>query len=230
VLSGFIRAQSPAAAAQFRAMPRTSSFAAWLLTVVVLVTGVVWGLDVVHQRKPKLSYQGRALEYWFNQLPMTSINGKTVGQSRHMLMRSASGAVRKYGDWMETPEASAQAIRGIGTNALTFYFGKLTRHYGPVERAIPKVAHAVGYHGFLLADVDPERRQAVTALILLKPLLPEVVSELVTLSTNSHREIAAAARCALTTEENELVLLHPPASQHSLDIDLLNLPILRDFK
>jgi hypothetical protein len=40
---------------------------------------------------------------------------------------------------METPEASAKAICGIGTNALTFYVGKLTRRYGPIERAIDKV-------------------------------------------------------------------------------------------
>jgi hypothetical protein len=147
-----------------------------------------------------------------------------------MLMRSPSGAVRKYGDWTERPEASAKAIRGIGTNALTFYLGKLTRRYGPLERTIDKVARAVGYHAFLFADVYPERGQAATALILLKPLPPEAVSELATLSTNRNQEIAAAAHCALVTSEGELVTLHSPARKQSLDLDLLNLPNLSDYK
>jgi len=80
-----------------------------------------------------------------------------------------------------------------------------------------------------LEDIEPERGQAVAALILLKPLPPEVVSQLVTLSTNRNQQIAAAAHCALTTKENELVLLHPDAGKHSIDADLLKIPIPPDF-
>ena len=131
---------------------------------------------------------------------------------------------------METPETSAEAIRGIGTNALPFYIGKLARDYGPIERTIASVARGVGLHGFLFAEVSAEREQAATALILLKPLPPQLVSDLVTLSTNRNREIAAAAHCALVTRENELVTLHSPARKQSLDLDRLNLPNLSDFK
>jgi hypothetical protein len=210
-------------------MPRTRLMV-WVLAMAVSVTGLVLSFNVEYQRRPTLASQGRPLEFWFNQLPMTRNNGGTVGQSRHMLMRSPSGAVRKYGDWTETPEASARAIRDIGTNALTFYLGKLTRNSGVIEQTIAKAARAVGYRGFLFADAYPERGQAVTALILLKPLPSGVTSNLVTLSTSSNREISAAAHCALATTENELVTLHSPARKQSLDLNLLNLPNFSDFK
>jgi hypothetical protein len=206
----------------------------WLLAGVISAAGLVCGLSVAHQLKPKPSYQGKPLEYWFNQLPMTSISragfSASAVQYDHLLLRSPSGAVRKYGGWLEAPEASASAIRAIGTNSLAFYLGKLTRQVGPIESKIYKGARVVGFRGFLgVEDVDWVRGQAVTALILSKPLPPEVVSELVTLSTDRNREIAAAAHCALTTKEDDLVLLHSPASKHSIDADLLKIPIPADF-
>jgi hypothetical protein len=214
-------------------MPSTRSLAFWVLAGIVSFTGLVWVLDVSHHRAPEMSYEGKPLEYWFNQLPRTSISGAGfnagVGQFGRMLIRSPSGAIRRYGDWIETPEASAKAIGGIGTNALGFYLQKLTRHNGPIENSILKVAHALGYHGFLVDDVDPERGQAVTALILLKPLPPGVVSELVALSTKRNRQIAAAAHCVLTTKKDDLVLLHSPYNNHSIDADLLKILIPPDF-
>jgi hypothetical protein len=214
-------------------MLRTRSFAVWQLAGVILVAVLVCGLSAAHQRKSQTSYLGKPLEYWFNQLPMTFTSGTgfsaRVMQSDRMLLRSPSGAVRTYGGWMEKPEASAKAIRAIGTNALAFYLWKLTRHIGPIESKIHKVARAVGFQDFLFADVSPERGQAVTALILLKPLPPGVVSELVTLSTNGNREIAAAAHCALTTKVNDLVLLRSPDSKPSVDADLLKIRIPADF-
>jgi hypothetical protein len=171
---------------------------------------MVWGLVVAHQRKAKLSWQGRPLEYWFNQL------------GNREIMRSPSGAVRRYGTWLEAPEASAKAIRGIGTNALGFYLRKLTRHVGTREAQIATAARTVGFEDFLIRvrGVDSERGQAVTALILIKPLPPEVVSELLTLSTNGHRDIATAALCALTIKESEPGLLFPPYSRSdSVDAD-----------
>jgi len=210
-------------------MLKTRSVVVWLLAVGISAIVLVWGLDFARQGKPKPFYQGRPLEYWFNQLPMTSINGQTVGQSRHLLARSPSGEVKRYGAWMETPEASAKAISFIGTNALAFCLWKLTRHIGPLESKIQKIERAVGFHSFLFLDVSVEREQAVTALILLKPLPPEVIAELGTLSTNRNQEIADAAHCALTTDANGLMLLHSPDSKHSVDADLLKIRIPPDF-
>ena len=198
-------------------MPRTPSLCVCLLAVVLSVAGLVVGLFAAQQRKAKLCYQGKPLEYWFNQLGDQEI------------MRSPSGAVRTWGSWIETPETSANAIRGIGTNALGFYLRKLRRDVGTREIRIAKAARAVGFNDFWIRGVDSERGQAVTALILLKPLPPQVVSELVALSTNKNQDIAAAAQCALRAKEKELLFLHPAESNHSIDADLFRIQISADF-
>jgi hypothetical protein len=204
----------------FFVMPRTRSLAIILLAVVLSVAGLVYGLVVAHQRKAKLCWQGKPLEYWFNQL-----NDREI-------VRSPTGAVGRYGPWPETPEASASAIRGIGTNAFGFCLRKLRRLPGARELQLAVAARRLGFEDLLfrVRGVDSERGQAVTALILLKPLPPGVLSEVVSLSSSSNREIAAAAHRVLITTENELVPLHPAASSQSLDLDLLNLPKLGNFK
>lgn len=199
-------------------MPRTRPLIVWLLVGVIPVVGLAWGIGAANQRISKRFYQGKPPEYWFNQL------------GNQEIMRAPSGAVMRYGSWLETSEASANAVRGIGTNAVAFYLRKLRRQVGTREIRIAKVARAVGFNDFWIRGVDSERGQAAIALILLKPLSSEVVSELVTLSTNRDANIAAAACCVLTVKESELVLLHPSANKRSLDLDLLNLPILSDFK
>jgi hypothetical protein len=214
-------------------MPRTRSLVVCLLLGVILVAGVVCGFCVTHRRTPRPFYQGKPLEYWFNQLPMTRM-GATGSNPKAMLSdrwrcQAPSGAVRKWGSWLEKPQDSGNAIRGIGSNAFAFYIRKVRRHIGAPEMQIMKVARAVGFHGFLFQDVEPEREQAVTALILLKPLPPLVVSELVALSTNRDPYICGAALCALQTNEKELLFLHPPESKDSIDADLYRIPIPADF-
>ena len=214
-------------------MPRTVLLIVSLLAGVILAAGMVWGFGVAHWRTPRPSYQGKPLEYWFNQLPMTRM-GAAGSDAKAMLSdrwrcQAPSGAVRKWGSWLETPQDSGNAIRGIGSNALAFYIRKVGRHIGAPELQIMKVARAVGFHGFLFQDAEPEREQAVTAFILLKPLPPLVVSELVALSTNRDPYVAGAALCALRTNEKELLFLHPPESKHSIDEDLYRVPIPADF-
>ena len=167
-------------------MPGTRSLSVCLLAVLS-IAALVCGLDVAHQREAKLCWQGKPLKYWFNQLG-----------SRES-MRSPSGAVRRYGCWVETPEACSNAIRGIGTNAFGFYLRKLRRHPGAREIQIAMTARSVGFEDFLfrIRGVDSERGQAAAALILLEPLPPEVVSELVILSTNVDRDVAATAHWVL---------------------------------
>ena len=187
------------------------SLGLWLLAGIVSVGGVACWRGIAHQRKPNPSYQGKPLEYWFNQLPMTSkgMSGGSdiVVQGDRMQRRGwRSGTFWEYGSWKEKPEASAKAIRAMGTNAVAFSLHKLTRQNYPIESKIERLAFGVGLHGLLFEDTTPEREQSVTALILLKPLPREAVSKLITLSTNKNGAIAAAARCALATEADELVL------------------------
>lgn len=214
-------------------MLRTRFLAVSLVVGAISVVGLLCSLGVAHQLKAKQSYLGKPLEYWFNQLPQTRIDrvgfAATVIQRDHETMRSPSGAIRTWGSWIETPQASASAIRSIGTNALAFYLRKLRRDVGPSEIQIAKAARSIGFEDFWIRGVDSERGQAVTALILLKPLPPWMVSELLTLSTNRSRDIAAAAHCALTTKENALGSLHPP-SKHPIDADLFTMPTPLDIE
>jgi hypothetical protein len=196
-------------------MPRARSLAVYVLVAVLSAVALICGLVVSHQREAKLCCRGKALAYWFNQL-----NAREV-------MRSPSGIVRRWGCWLETPEASAKAIRGIGTNGIGFYLHKLKRDPGAVEGQIAMAARSVGFENFLfrIRAVDSERGQAATALILLKPLPPEVVSEVVTLSTNGNRGIAAAAHSVLTMKGSDLGLLYPSDSRSgSVDADLYKIP------
>ena len=189
-------------------MPRTRPLIVCLVVGFIPVAGLVWGIGAAYQHMSQRFYQGKPLEYWFNQL------------GNREIMRAPSGAVRRYGSWMETSEASANAVRGIGTNAVGFYLRKLRRQVGAREIEIATAAHAVGFEDFWIRGIDSERAQAVTALILLKPLSSEVVSELVTLSTNRDRNIAAAACCVLTAKE----------SKRSVDADLYRISFPLDFE
>jgi hypothetical protein len=183
----------------------------WLLAGFLILGGCLCWLAITDNAKPNLSYQGKPLLYWFNQLPMTRSQGApgreiAVQSARKRARHIKSGAVQQYGAWMEEPEVSAEAIRTIGTNGLKFYLSKLERREGPLQSKLQKAAFELGLHRFLFADVNAEREQAVTALILLKPLPENGVRELSALSTNSNAGIAGAARCVLVTESGKLLL------------------------
>jgi hypothetical protein len=176
----------------------------WFLAVFILVGGLACWFGITGAASRGLSYKGKPIEYWFNQLPMTKaqlVEGKeTIRMSDKMRKgHTPSGAVRMYGSWVEEPQASAQAIRALGSNGIAFYFRRLKRQDLPIRNKIQQAAFRVGVGRFVFEDVDAERGQAVTALILLKPLPPGPASELVTLSKNSNGAIAAAARCVLAT-------------------------------
>ena len=178
---------------------------------LLFLSSICW-LIVTHNSVSKLSYQGKPLGYWFNQLPMTSIH---TFQGHDSFAQSArkrakyinSGAVQEYGSWLEEPEISKRAIRAIGTNGIAFYLSKLRKpRVGSFRKTIQDVALAIGSRRFLYPDVDAERDQAVTALILLKPLPEAAERELLITSTNKSVEMARAARCVLVGEPGQLPL------------------------
>jgi hypothetical protein len=205
---------------------RGSRFRFLAFPLLAFLSGLVFAL----YREPELSYQGMPLNYWFNQLPLTIAQPVGVSYASRWMIRGSSGVVRKCGDWIESPETSAAAIRSMGTNAINFYLGKLTRQYGPLKRAIFRSARSLGYHGLLFEEIYPEREQAATALILLQPLPPGAVSVLANLSTNRDPQVAAAAHTVLTSKRSELMFLQHPVRKPELDLDLLNLPDLSNAK
>jgi hypothetical protein len=185
----------------------------WLLAGFALFAGsVCWLLATVHHSDRGLAYQGKRVGYWFNQLPMTRmqvVQGRDafVQSGRKQARHIQTGAVQRYGAWVEEPEASRRAIKAIGNNGLKLYLFKLRQpQAGTFRTRMQKAAFAVGLRRFLFPDVSAEREQAVTALILLKPLPKEAERELLVMSTNSHAEIAGAARCVLIGEPGKLLL------------------------
>jgi hypothetical protein len=180
-----------------------------ILARVSILAGCLCCRAITYRGNSNPSYQGKPLSYWFNQLPMTS---RQVDRGREIPVQCArrqarhikSGAVQQYGTWLEAPEVSAEAIRTIGTNGLSFHFSKLERPEGPLPSKLQKTAFDLGFRRFLFADVSAERQQAVTALILPKPLPESPVRRLSALSTNSNAGLAGAAHCVLVTEPGKL--------------------------
>jgi hypothetical protein len=220
--SGFPRSQHPRFVS-IRAQRRIYGFRArlsgpqisrrsklWLLAGSLILGGCLCWVAITENEKPNFSYEGKPLSYWFNQLPMTCSQGApgseiAVQCARKRAYHIKSGAVQQYGAWGQEPEVSAKAIRKIGTNGLKFYFSKLEGREVPLQSKIQKAAFQIGLRCFLFADVNAEREQATTALILLKPLPQDQVRELLALSTNRNARISGAARCVLATELGNLL-------------------------
>ena len=110
----------------------------WAPLGLLVLGGLVWWLAGIHHVQCKSTYEGKPLAYWFNQLPMTkSLPGQDVYQSpRKRARHIKSGAVQEYGTWVEDGEASAKAIRAIGTDGLDFYFSKLKREESPLQNKV----------------------------------------------------------------------------------------------
>jgi hypothetical protein len=95
----------------------------WLLAGLLILGGSVCWLAAIDNPRRNISYQGKPLPYWFNQLPMTRSQGAQGSEiaaqcARKHARHIKSGAVQKYGTWIEESEASAKAIRTIGANGL----------------------------------------------------------------------------------------------------------------
>jgi hypothetical protein len=139
---------------------------------------------------------------------MSHFEDQRVWHGDHMTLRHPSGAVERYGSWLEPPEASAQAIRAMGSNGIAFYMRRLKSpapppHYSqtPMRERIQAMAYLFGIRHPLFNDIEAERRQATTALILLRPLPPGSSKELLELSKGTNG-IAVAAQCVLQAPEN----------------------------
>jgi hypothetical protein len=205
-------------------MPSKRSSVVWLLAGFLVLGGCLCWLAVPRRAEANLGYQGKPLPYWFNQLPMTRSRGEpgyetAVQTSRRRAQHNKTGAVQRHGSWVETADVSGQAIRAMGTNGLQFNLSKLERRESALPGKIQMAAFGLGLRRFLFADVGAEREQAVTALILLKPLPENVVRQLTVLSTGSNAEIAGAARCVLIAEASQLFSTRKPGEADRIQLE-----------
>ena len=89
-------------------------------------------------------------------------------------------------------------MEAFGTNALPFLLAKLEGQDSVGERAVTKAAKMTGVRELPFRDAGWERLQAVTGLIEMKTLTPEVTQLITSLSTNRYTNVASAAAYVLT--------------------------------
>jgi hypothetical protein len=182
---------------------------AWVFPSValgVLGGGIIcWVGLVTCFRQP--SYVGKPVQYWLDQLPLAEIwlgwPAKKIVVLRSVNFAKANAkpsAVARDGSLRARPEAATQAVCAIGTNGIGFYMRRLRGRSPPILHGIQQLALRCGVNPSLFRDVETERQQAATALILLKPLPPSTATELLQLSKESNRAVANAAWCVLEAD------------------------------
>jgi len=166
-----------------------------LIAVACLVVGAL--ISALRPAKQP-SYDGEPLAFWFKRLPQVHYirtfaadpNAPLSGKVSYA--QPSSAAMISYGVMLSatTTASSTQdyptalkAIRVMGTNALPFLLRKLEQRppssrLAWLRRSAAKWSVTAG----LFPDVGAERAQAVTGLLVLCPLPPEVLQKLRTLS------------------------------------------------
>jgi hypothetical protein len=169
-----------------------------LALVMVICSAVVALAAVLWPRSKDLSYDGRLLAYWFNELPPTILfPDGAIGYCEKAVKRG-----RTYGRKREKANESLAAIRVMGTNAIPFLLQKLSRQEPPFRERVEAFLSKCGMRRSLFPDADIERGQAVTALIALNPLPPGTLLELRNLSNNSTNNIGRCAAFVLEARTN----------------------------
>jgi hypothetical protein len=137
-----------------------------------------------------LTYQGKPIESWFAQLPVTH---SSVGSSSRQRKRLYQVNRPTVGNNNVTDDSAIDAITALGTNALLFLIAKLQSLDSILERGAAKAATNAGVGYLPFRNADLERLQAVTGLIHLKTLTPEAKQSIESLRTNANSNIASAA-------------------------------------
>ncbi|MHB8519971.1 MAG: hypothetical protein ACYDH9_04365 [Limisphaerales bacterium] len=174
-----------------------------LLSIVVLAA-ILGALILVltRQTAKSLIYQGKSIEYWFEQLPVTPILPSGVAPAVYQV--NVRGFIKSTGQQYGSTNLSDEAIdviAALGTNALPFLLAKLQGSDSVVKREVTKAARKAGVGYLPFRNADLERLQAVTGLIHVKTLTPEAGQVLTSLRTNTNPEIASAAVQVLTRRD-----------------------------
>jgi hypothetical protein len=166
-----------------------------LIAAVAVIVSIFAVCLCLRSRQP--SYNGQRLSYWFHELPIT-----TILPGSFVTEETMTHLGRRYGRHRVDSRVSLSAIQGIGTNGLPFLMAKLSRDSGSLRLLEHLDAFAVRFvmKRALLADVEVERRQALTALLALPALPAATVAQLRSLSTNANGNIAASASYVLKAE------------------------------
>ena len=164
----------------------------WALGASLLLLPVAlacWSLGNV-LREP--AYRHKPRTYWFHQLQLTMVSpGGDAGVADRLQLPG-----HRYGSFLEKPETVAEAFRVMGTNAIPLLVCKLSQSDSSLHRRIQVWGHRLT-HRLPLESLDAERGQATTALLILSPLPPESLRQVVALTTNADSRVAVQARYIL---------------------------------
>ena len=165
----------------------------WIFSCIVVLVAIFAAtyLVLIRSNPKPLTYQGKPIECWFAQLPVTPIPPPEAvfGNIRGFIKSTG----QQYGSTDLLADSGIAAIEALGTNALPFLLARLQATDSVSERAVTKVATNAGVSYLPFRNADLERLQAVTGLIRLKTLTPEAQLLITSLQTHANPGIASAA-------------------------------------
>ena len=163
---------------------------------IVLISVVTFKLAWESRAPTRAAYQGRGIEEWFKELPLTVIPppGTWFGDERARFKSYG----QSYGSASPTSTSAAQALAAMGTNALPYLLEKLQGRDSGTERVLTRAARETGVRKLPFRDAELERLQAVSGLIELKTLTPEAWRVITGLTNSAQTNVAVAARYILT--------------------------------
>ena len=161
--------------------------------LILLVVGVGAILVIcLYPGKQELIYQGRSIDYWFAELPVTLVLPEFVATGASLTVLG-----QQYGNEEDTSMSFA-ALDAFGIDAIPYLMKKLTGKDSAIEQAARNAARRVKIKSFPTRMAAIERGQAATGLIYMKELPPETVRTLTNLSRTSNSGVADAAKYILS--------------------------------
>ncbi len=169
------------------------------LGVILIVSGIACLIITGSRGRP--SYQGKSLDYWLSQMPITFIVvmvnpggiNTMVSTGTRVQFGPPTTPLKTY----EQPEDCLRAMKAMGTNALPTLLSKLqTRDSSWIYR-IDEWEIKVGIKRFILEPAILTRSRAITRLEALQPLPENTLQQLRALSTNADPNIAESAKYVL---------------------------------
>jgi HEAT repeat protein len=144
-------------------------------------------------KQQELVYQGRSIDYWFAQLPITWVGPKG------MLLTGGSIIAfgQQYGNQQDASLPFA-AFDSFGNDAIPYLMSKLTSRDSTLELTARNAALKAKLRSFPTRMARIESFQAVTGLIYLKELPTDIIKTLTDLSKDTNSEVADAAGYVLS--------------------------------
>ena len=168
----------------------------WAAGVVALLAIAGLAYWATRPSVPSPMYKGKRLSYWFDQLPTTEVisAGYGAGPTALVLFNSTGKSPSAQKLIIPPSEKSEDAIRAIeamGTNALPLLMARLSTQDSRFKQEVRKWLGKLGVRRRFMESSTVGQGRATTALMFLRPLPDDVMSQLRVLGTNTDMATAA---------------------------------------